>query len=174
MDLPTEAQWEFAARNRGQMFIFATDNGKAEPGRNVWGYQQRKDYIRENQLNIGYNPSLPLGQFPPTPLGLYDMMTDGFEWMLDWYDESYYAKSPERNPKGPAQGTERVLRSFRSQEGKSLSFGDGMTFERNHRMPNPVRPSINRLTGKSDGVDNLTDDTSARCVVNSSTELKFP
>jgi len=169
MDLPTEAQWEYAARNRGQMVLFSTDNGKVEPGRNVWEYQQRLDYIEKNNLN-GYSPSLPLGQFPATPLGLRDMMTDGFEWMLDWYAADYYTVSPAKNPQGPASGTERVLRSTQGSSGAALSFGDGMTIARAHRLPDP--PSIDLLTGKPEAGHNMSGDTTARCVVNSPVESK--
>ncbi len=169
MDLPTEAQWEYAARNRGQMVSFATDNGKVEPGRNVWEYQQRLDYIEKAHLN-DYSPSLPLGQFPATPLGLRDMMTDGYEWMLDWYGADYYQASPERNPAGPSAGTERVLRSTAGSSGAALSFGDGMTFTRFHRKPSP--PSVSLWTGKVEPGLNMTPDTTARCVVNSPSEVR--
>lgn len=171
MDLPTEAQWEYAARNRGQMAQFATDNGKVEPGRNVWEYQQRLDYIEKNKLN-GYSPSLPLGQFPASPLGLRDMMTDGYEWTLDWYAADYYQRSPERNPPGPSAGTERVLRGSAGSSGAALSFGDGMTIARSHREPHP--PSVNLLSGKAEPGHNMTADTSARCVVNVPNAISDP
>ena len=169
MDLPTEAQWEYAARNRGQMVLFATDNGKVEPGRNVWEYQQRLDYIERNKLD-GYSPSLPLGQFPATALGLRDLMTDGYEWTLDWYAADYYKVSPERNPAGPASGSERVLRGSAGSSGAALSFGDGMTVARSHREPLPA--SINLLSGKAEPGHNMTPDTAARCVVNSPVSLQ--
>jgi len=149
------------------MFVFATDNGKVEPGRNVWEYQQRLDFIEQNHLD-GYSPSLPLGRFPPTPLGLYDMMTDGFEWVLDWYADDYYKVSPERNPAGPATGTERVLRSFRGSSGAALSFGDGMTFTRNHRLPDPPKVDFKGVPSPD---RNMTTDTATRCVVNSPVAL---
>lgn len=168
MDLPTEAQWEYAARNQGQFFLFATDNGQADSGRNVWEYEQRKDYIRRRELGV-YNPSLPLGQFPATPLGLYDMMTDGLEWTLDWYAAEYYAKSPEKNPTGPASGKEKVLRSSRSSTGEALAFGDGLSITRAHREPNP--PKIDIFTGEVDATRNMTSDTTARCVVNAPARL---
>jgi len=168
MDLPTEAQWEFAARNRGQMFLFATDNGKVEPGRNVWEYQQREDYITNHDFHF-YSPSLPLGQFPPTPLGLYDMMTDGYEWMRDWYDPNYYKVSPESDPTGPASGREKVLRSSEGSSGRALSFGDGLTITRRHRQPDP--PKVD-YKGTPQPGSNMTGDTTARCVVNSDSELK--
>lgn len=168
MDLPTEAQWEYAARNRGEFFVFATDNGKSEPGRNVWEFGQRiaraSEQIGSSDEGAAGTPSMPLGQFPPTPLGLYDMMTDGFEWVLDWYAADYYRISPERNPTGPSEGKEKVLRSSRSRDGSGLSHGDGMTFERNHRHPDP--PKINRITRQADPEANMTRDTTARCVAN--------
>ena len=170
MDLPTEAQWEYAARDGGRMVVFATDNGKVEPGRNIWEYQQRADYIVSHQFD-DYSPSLPLGQFPPTPLGLYDMMTDGFEWMGDWYDPTYYGVSPEKNPPGPSSGHEKVLRSFRGSNGKSQSFGDGMTFARSHRPPDP--PKVD-YKGAPRPDRNMTADTTARCVVNSPLQLDTP
>ncbi len=168
MDLPTEAQWEFAARNRGQFFVFATDNGKVDAGRNVWEYDQRNAFIENYnaQHKLRYaGPSLPLGQFPPTPLGLYDMMTDGFEWILDWYATDYYADSPEKNPSGPANGKEKVIRSFRSRDGDGLAYGDGLSFARGHREPNPAKVNYK---GESTPDRNMNNATVARCVVNSS------
>lgn len=164
MDLPTEAQWEYTARNRGQFFLFATDNGVVDSGRNVWKFAQRENYIDAHNLGV-YNPSLPLGQFPPTPLGLYDMMTDGYEWVLDWYDEQYYSHSLERNPAGPSSGREKVLRSSPSRDGAGLAYGDGMSIARRHRQPD--RPKLNFATVKPDPTSNMNSDTTARCVVNS-------
>jgi formylglycine-generating enzyme required for sulfatase activity len=94
-DLPTEAQWEYAARSRGKVVPFATDTGLIDRGRN-------------------YPPSiydpLPAGQFPPNPLGLYDMSGNAFEWVLDWYDPEYYRHAPEHNPRGPEAGIKKVVR----------------------------------------------------------------
>ncbi|WP_017394515.1 formylglycine-generating enzyme family protein, partial [Acinetobacter haemolyticus] len=78
MNLPTEAQWEYAARNRGEYVIYPTDNGEYELGRNVWSDEQRREVNKP--LNTGMKISI-LGRFPPTPLGFYDMATDGYEWM---------------------------------------------------------------------------------------------
>lgn len=170
MDLPTEAQWEYAARARGQFFLFATDNGKMEEPRNVWEYDQRNAYAQKHNLEGA--PSMPLGQFPPTPLGLYDMMTDGYEWTLDWYSEKYYEVSPEHNPKGPDTGTERVLRSYVSSSGAHMAYGDGMSITRHKRHPDP--PKINHFTRKPDSSSNMTRDTMSRCVVNHPKPISAP
>ena len=99
VDLPTEAQWEYAARNRGKYVWYPTDDGNLEFGRN---YPPR-------QRNI--NPRVfPVGSFSPSPLGLYDMVGNVKEWVSDWYAEDYYKKSPIDNPTGPATGTKKVMR----------------------------------------------------------------
>ncbi|WP_118988214.1 formylglycine-generating enzyme family protein [Photorhabdus sp. CRCIA-P01] len=92
VDLPTEAQWEYAARSRGQLFIFANNNNVYEPNKNFTGD------IR------------PVGSYPPNPLGLYDMMGNGQDWVNDWYAADYYQHSSEHNPRGPEKGKEKVLR----------------------------------------------------------------
>jgi len=94
-DLPTEAQWEYAARNRGQDVHYGTNDGHFKVGVNAPSYLQQKNY---SGLGAGL---LPVGQFPATPLGLFDMGTNGQEWMRDWYSKSYYQHSPKNNPTGP-------------------------------------------------------------------------
>jgi formylglycine-generating enzyme required for sulfatase activity len=98
MDLPTEAQWEYAARSRGRWLIWATDNGEIDPGRNV----RDRDTMAESNNNVG--------SFPPSPLGLYDMSFNAAEWVRDWYSKDYYEKSPISDPDGPKTGTEKVIR----------------------------------------------------------------
>ncbi|RAW85595.1 formylglycine-generating enzyme family protein [Photorhabdus laumondii] len=92
VDLPTEAQWEYAARSRGQLVIFANNNNVYEPGKNF------TDDFR------------PVGSYLPNPLGLYDMMGNGHDWVNDWYDTDYYQHSPEHNPQGPEKGKAKVIR----------------------------------------------------------------
>jgi formylglycine-generating enzyme required for sulfatase activity len=174
IDLPTEAQWEYAARNRGQLVVFPTDNGKYEEKRNVWQFDQRtqaKEKLRqEARRDIGAPWMLPLGQFPPTPLGFYDLITDGFEWMLDWYDPKLPERGEQVNPKGPETGTEKVVRSSGATE--SLEFGPGMTFSRQKRNPDPPRT---RKTISGDVVaTNPNTATTARCVVNQKRRLDAP
>ncbi|MEJ2456295.1 MAG: SUMF1/EgtB/PvdO family nonheme iron enzyme [Candidatus Thiodiazotropha sp.] len=83
MDLPTEAQWEYAARSRGQAVAHATNNGDIEYGVNY------RDPVKE------HNP-MPVGSWPPNPLGIYDMTGNVDEWMLDlWHP---YTEEPKTNP----------------------------------------------------------------------------
>lgn len=98
VDLPTEAQWEYAARSRGQNIAYATDNGKLEYGKNI-------------PPNDGQMALLPVGSYPPNPLGLYDMTTNSSEWVNDWYSATYYESSERHNPQGPESGTEKVMRT---------------------------------------------------------------
>lgn len=105
MDLPTEAQWEYAARSRGLAVAHATDNGDIEYGRNY-----RDPRIVKHEM--------PPGSWPPNPLGIYDMTGNVAEWVLDWY--APYTPEPKVNPTGPAQGSEKVWRGFGVIGGKGL------------------------------------------------------
>lgn len=106
MDLPTEAQWEYSARSRGQFFAVATDDGNVEYGRNL-PYAAQEEVISPVEKMGRY----PVGLFPPNPLGLYDMSDNGVEWVNDWYAADAYATADARDPKGPATGIKKVIRS---------------------------------------------------------------
>ena len=105
IDLPTEAQWEYAARSEGKYLPFATDNGKIERGRNHPTYDELQQYTGGLYL-----PIYPIGKYPPNPLGLYDMGLSGKEWTNDWYASDYYSHSETKDPQGPANGNKKVLR----------------------------------------------------------------
>jgi formylglycine-generating enzyme required for sulfatase activity len=93
--LPTEAQWEYAARA-------ATAS----------------DYFWGNRMNDAYawhygNSDIqthPVAQKKPNAFGLYDMIGNVWEWCADWYGEDYYSKSASRNPRGPDSGTFHITR----------------------------------------------------------------
>jgi len=160
MDLPTEAQWEYAARNRGQYVLYATDNGKMDIGRNIWSFEQKKASNRKFKARKNVST---LHQFPPSPLGFYDMLTDNYEWILDWYDPEYYSKAPEKNPKGPATGTLKVVRSSAPDDGQNMHMGGkGLTMQR-HAIDPVADPKLIEYYSKKDYPFDYNQNNSVRC-----------
>jgi len=94
--LPTEAEWERAARGgvEGKLYPW----GDAPP-------ESLVDYSRRWK-----NGPEPVARYAPNAYGLYDICENVHEWCADWYDPGYYARSPERNPQGPAAGQRRASR----------------------------------------------------------------
>jgi len=109
--LPTEAEWEYAARSGGK-------NEKYSGGNDV-------DSVAWYNKNSG-NKTHPVGQKKPNGLGIYDMSGNVWEWVSDWYDGDYYKNSPKNNPTGPNSGTFRVLRggSWRGYDTRFLVPAD--------------------------------------------------
>lgn len=93
--LPTEAEWEYAARSRGKDDKFS---GGGDVDSLAW--------YHKNSGKINH----PVGTKAPNELGIYDMSGNVWEMTSDWYSEDYYSVSPRDNPKGPVRGNDHVIR----------------------------------------------------------------
>ena len=98
--MPTEAEWERAARGiTGRRFPW----GNAEPTRKL------ANYLNQWRNGAGLEP---VGSHPQgaSQEGVQDLEGNVWEWVADWYDAHYYEKGPNRNPKGPTEGNRKVIR----------------------------------------------------------------
>jgi sulfatase modifying factor 1 len=96
--LPTEAEWEYAARG-----------GKSGKGF-LYSGSQNPDVVGWHSADSGGVHTHPVAMKKPNELGLFDMTGNVWEWCSDWYSDTYYGNKPVANPKGPPSGTKHVLR----------------------------------------------------------------
>lgn len=111
--LPTEAEWEYAAQT-------------SDPGTTL-------EFAARELL-----PTTKVGSYPPSQLGLYDMLGNVWEWCNDWYDPEYYQTSPKENPKGPEEGRLKVIRGGSWAESRNASRPS----HRNSALPNGTTPTL--------------------------------
>jgi formylglycine-generating enzyme required for sulfatase activity len=95
--LPTEAEWEYACRAGTDDKFYSGDND-ADLFKAAW------------VGGVSSSRTHPVAKLAPNNFGLFDMLGNVYEWCGDFYDMNYYARSPKRDPRGPSQGTERVIR----------------------------------------------------------------
>ncbi|HEY4608909.1 MAG TPA: formylglycine-generating enzyme family protein [Ilumatobacteraceae bacterium] len=107
--LPTEAEWECAARGGLSGCDFPWGDELEPDGRHAMNVFQGT-FPAMNSAADGYAGTAPVDAYPPNELGLHQMTGNVWEWCADWYSPTYYASSAEVDPPGPATGIARVMR----------------------------------------------------------------
>ncbi len=133
--LPTEAEWEYAARGGRAGMVYGRDN---EMDRDQANYGADQCCAGATGGADRWLNTAPVRSFPPNAFGLYDMVGNVWEWVEGWLDDDYYGTSPSINPPGAATGYARVARG-----GSWLNF------------PSALRTSVRLPFGQTGQTSNI-------------------
>jgi formylglycine-generating enzyme len=119
--LPTEAEWEFAARGGLEAKKYAWGD-EFRPGGKSMANTWQGPFPNQNLTEDGFRTASPVGSFPPNGYGLYDTAGNVWEWCADWYSRDYFKISPKEDPKGPESSEDRSDPNSKRKVQKGGSF----------------------------------------------------